>query len=276
MESAKQRLACCLLVLTLLVMLALAVGSAQPETALAQDEPWVLNPGNGHHYRLTDPMPWMDAEAQAVLWGGHLVTLNSEEEESWIKETFGADQHFWIGFNDIEEEGNWVWASGMPVVYTNWAEGEPNDFEGEDAAIMNWEGPDCTPPCLGDTWNDWDINPELRGVVESNLVELTIDIKPGGYPNSINVGSKGVVPVAILTTEEFDAATVDPATVLFAGASPLRWAWEDVDYDGDVDLLLQFKTQELNLTEGSTEATLTGYTFDELPVQGSDTVNIVP
>jgi hypothetical protein len=276
MNTGKRRLASYMLVLALLVMPALTVGAAQPEIVLAQDGSWVLNPANGHHYRLTEPMPWMDAEAQAVLWGGHLVTLNSGEEESWIKQVFGADQHFWIGFNDIEVEGNWVWVSGMPVVYTNWAEGEPNDFEGEDAAIMNWEGPDCEPPCLGDTWNDLDINGDLRGVVERSLVELVIEIKPAGYPNSINLGSKGVVPVAILTTDDFDAATVDPVTVLFADASPLRWAWEDVDYDGDMDLLFQFKTQELNLDESSTEAMLTGSTFDGLQVEGSDTVNIVP
>jgi hypothetical protein len=82
--------------------------------------------------------------------------------------------------------------------------------------------------------------------------------------------------VAILTTEDFDATSVDPATVLFAGASPLRWVMEDVDYDGDMDLLFHFKTQELNLTESSTEAMLTGFTFDGLAIQGTDTVNIVP
>jgi hypothetical protein len=169
MTTAKQRLASSLLVLALLVISALALGSAQPTMVLAQDGPWVLNPANGHYYQLTDPLSWLDAEAQAVLWGGHLVTLNSWEEESWIKETFGADQHFWIGFNDIAEEGDWVWSSGMPVVYTNWAAFEPNDFEGEDAAVMNWEGPGCEPPCLGDTWNDLDINGQLRGVVEKSL-----------------------------------------------------------------------------------------------------------
>ena len=108
------------------------------------------------------------------------------------------------------------------------------------------------------------------------VVEVTIDIKPGSYPNSINLKSKGVVPVAVLTTDDFDASTVDPSTVLFAGASPLRWAWEDVDGDGDVDVLFHFKTQELNLDGDSTEATLTGETFDAVQIEGTDTVNIVP
>ncbi|MBL7208954.1 MAG: hypothetical protein ISS52_02525 [Dehalococcoidia bacterium] len=107
-------------------------------------------------------------------------------------------------------------------------------------------------------------------------IEVEIDIKPGSYPNSINLKSKGKVPVAVLTTDDFDASTIDPETILFADAEPVRWTMEDVDDDDDMDLLLHFKTQDLNLTEESTEATLTGTTYGEQPIQGTDTVNIVP
>ncbi|UCC63457.1 MAG: hypothetical protein JSV36_22490 [Anaerolineae bacterium] len=108
------------------------------------------------------------------------------------------------------------------------------------------------------------------------VVKVEIDVKPGSYPNSINLGSMGVVPVAVLTTDDFDASTVDPATVTFAGASPLRWTTEDVDSDGDLDLLFHFRTQELSLDGSSTVATLTGTTFGGQAIQGTDTVNIVP
>ena len=270
-----KKIGACFLALTLLVGASWAVGWTRPGFAVAEEE-WIQNPANGHYYRLTDPLPWLDAEEQAVAWGGHLVTLRSWDEESWIKDTFGEEEHFWIGFNDIETEGDWVWSSGEPVVYTNWAEGEPNNYEDEDVAIMNWEGPGCEPPCLGDTWNDTDSSPDVRGVVEKSLLEITIDIKPGSYPNSVNLGSQGVVPVAALTTDAFDATTVDPDTVLFAGAAPLRWATEDVDHDGHLDLLFHFETQELELDKYSTEATLTGETYDGQAIQGVDTVSIVP
>jgi parallel beta-helix repeat protein len=105
---------------------------------------------------------------------------------------------------------------------------------------------------------------------------VAIDIKPGSYPNSINLKSKGVVPVAVLTTAEFAAGAVDPATVRFAGAAPERWAMKEVDGDGDADLLFHFRTQDLNLTSSSTEATLTGTTTGGTPIKGTDTVNIVP
>jgi hypothetical protein len=106
--------------------------------------------------------------------------------------------------------------------------------------------------------------------------EVEIDIKPGSEPNSINLNSKGKLPVSILTTEEFDASTVDPGTVTFAEALPVRWTVEDVDGDGYIDLLFHFETQELRLDHDSTEATLNGITYDGQIIEGTDIVNIVP
>jgi len=107
-------------------------------------------------------------------------------------------------------------------------------------------------------------------------IEVEIDIKTGGNPNSINLKSKGVVPVAVLTTDGFDARDIDPVTVEFAGASPVRWTLCDVDDDGDEDMLFHFETQKLNLDESSTEATLTGKTTEEKVIRGTDDVRIVP
>ena len=107
-------------------------------------------------------------------------------------------------------------------------------------------------------------------------VTMTIDIKPGSDQNSINLKSKGVVPVAVLTTGGFDAATIDPTTAQFAGAAPVRWKLEDVDGDGDDDMLFHFKTQELNLDQNSTEATLKVEVDDLTIVSGTDEIRIVP
>lgn len=109
------------------------------------------------------------------------------------------------------------------------------------------------------------------------LREWPIDIKPGSDPNSINLKSKGVVPVAVLTTDLFDAATVDPDTVQLEGVDAVKWTMDDVDGDGDLDLLLHFSTQELAvvLDAFSTEATLTGETNDGEAFSGMDSVRIV-
>ncbi len=110
----------------------------------------------------------------------------------------------------------------------------------------------------------------------SSMITIKIDIKPGSSTNPINLGAKGVIPVAVLTTKEFNAATLDPKTVLFAGAKPLKWSKKDVDYDGDIDLLFQFDVKKLQLTKTSVEATLTGNTFEGHQVQGTDRIKVVP
>ena len=114
-------------------------------------------------------------------------------------------------------------------------------------------------------------------------VSVVIDIKPGSDPNSVNLASHGVIPVAILTTDDFDATTVDPDTVELAGSSVairgngsrLLASHEDVDGDGDIDLVLHMETENLNLETGATEGTLTGETFDGQAISGSDIVVIV-
>ena len=46
------------------------------------------------------------------------------------------------------------------------------------------------------------------------VLPVRIDIKPGSDPNCFNNNGHGVIPVAILTTDTFDAASVDPSKLL--------------------------------------------------------------
>jgi hypothetical protein len=112
---------------------------------------------------------------------------------------------------------------------------------------------------------------------------VNIDIKPGSDPNSINLGSNGNVPVAILSTADFDATTVNPATVTLAdaqvnvkGNGTLLADQEDVNGDGLTDLVVHITTAGMGLTDGDTEAVLTGETFDGQAIRGSDWVRVVP
>jgi hypothetical protein len=89
---------------------------------------------------------------------------------------------------------------------------------------------------------------------------VPLDIKPQSCPNPLAARSKGVLPVAILGTEDFDVTTIDIATITLAGVSPLRSNLEDVATplnkddececssegpDGFTDLTLKFDRQEI-------------------------------
>ena len=111
------------------------------------------------------------------------------------------------------------------------------------------------------------------------VIQVEVDVKPGSDPNSINLKSKGVIPVAILTTEDFDATTVNPLSVEFGPAGSMeahnKGHIEDVDDDGDDDLVLHFKTQETGIQYDDTEVVLIGETFDGQAIEGSDFIKIV-
>jgi hypothetical protein len=117
-------------------------------------------------------------------------------------------------------------------------------------------------------------------------LEISIDIKPGSDPNSINCyNDKGIITLAILTTDDFDATTVDHTLVSFEEASEthidrksgnLRRHEEDVDGDGDTDLVFHFRQGDTNLSCESVDGTLTGETFDGQNIEGTDAVNMVP
>jgi pimeloyl-ACP methyl ester carboxylesterase len=111
---------------------------------------------------------------------------------------------------------------------------------------------------------------------------IPLDIKPGSDPNSINLKSKSLVPVAILSTAGFDAVQVAIPTITLAGAPVARRsngtpmaAFQDVNRDGRLDLVLHFATAELQLDQSSTEALLQAETVNGTPVLGVDRVRIV-
>lgn len=114
---------------------------------------------------------------------------------------------------------------------------------------------------------------------EAAIVEVSLDIKPSNSPNSINPKSNGVIAVAILTTNSFDATTVDPLTVRFGpkGAKEAHNTGhiKDVNHDGDSDLMLHFKTRATGIKCGDTSASLTGATFNGDLIEGTDTIKTV-
>lgn len=102
-----------------------------------------------------------------------------------------------------------------------------------------------------------------------------IDIKPGSCPNSINV-NKGDIAVAVFSYGDFDAASIDPATVIFAGASPARWAAEDKKGDGaPLDMVYHFNRPDTNLGSTDARACLSGDITGDGEFRSCDMVRMV-
>ena len=102
-------------------------------------------------YRLfKEELDWNDARMMCQLHGGDLASITSKQEESKIKGLllgYPGDKSFWLGLNDKEIEGKYVWSDGSEYSYRNWREGEPNDKWGEDCTVtmssLKWNDEGC-------------------------------------------------------------------------------------------------------------------------------------
>ncbi len=127
-------------------------------------------------------------------------------------------------------------------------------------------------------------NPILPEVVTPTGTLVEIDIRPGSEQNPVNPKSNGVLPVAILSSDSFDATQVDPSTVFLAGAPvALRSQQdkyltneEDVNIDGLTDLVVKIETELMELEIPTGTAIMVGSTFEGELFWGEDFVRIVP
>ncbi|MCK5280703.1 MAG: hypothetical protein KAK04_19255, partial [Cyclobacteriaceae bacterium] len=163
-------------------------------------------------------------------------------------------------------------------------------------------------PLPGANWTDVYLSSifallTLEKITPVPYIIVNIDVKPTSCPNPLNRGGKGVLPVAILGTADFDVATIDPPTVNIGDeVYPLRWSYEDVATpyldgmsdpvshmdcttegpDGYRDLVLHFSTPEIaDLFSDKDKGNVIIITVDGqlvndgLPIIGEDVMVIV-
>jgi len=129
---------------------------------------------------------------------------------------------------------------------------------------------------------------------------VPVDIKPTSCPNPLNTKSGGVLPVAIMGTEDFDVSVVDPATIFLEGVEPIRYNYEDVGTpfypfigkegayacteegpDGFMDMTMKFNKKDITQAIGPVSRGdvitlhMTALTFDGVLVEGEDVMIIV-
>ena len=134
----------------------------------------------------------------------------------------------------------------------------------------------------GGTDESWAID-NLEVLINTEVIEVGIDIKPGSDPNSINPNSKGTIPVAILSSADFNAPeSIGRASLTFgrtgseASLASCKGIGEDANGDGLLDLICHFTTQQTSFQEGDVEGIIEGKTVDGTPITGKDSVQIVP
>jgi hypothetical protein len=201
------------------------------------------------------------------------------------------------------------------------------DVEGAVSSIEAFDGPGGSGVSLGEVTlqNQGDNSQAFAGIVADDIksaviimggggdgvglddlwfggpVGVALDIKPGSCPNPVNVKSKGVLPVALLGTSDFDVSQIDIATVKLEGIDPIRSSYEDVATpvepfsgkedcyedceevypDGYTDLTLKFDTQEVvdalgDVYDGDCLVLkLTADLMDGTPIEGEDVVLIL-
>ena len=146
------------------------------------------------NYYLLTSSSWDDAQAKAIELGGNLITINSFEENSFIRDLWltGGTSSFatdflWLGLTDRDEEGVFSWVSGETFDYENFRPVEPNNAgSGENYVQMIGSG----------KWNDIGNDPESRivfGVVEINFGDSNLSDVPTPL---LGIGMLGLLGLA--------------------------------------------------------------------------------
>ncbi|KAM4574865.1 neurocan core protein isoform 2-T2 [Fundulus diaphanus] len=92
---------------------------------------------HGHCYRyFSRRHTWEDAEKDCREHSGHLASIHSAAEQSFIRGL--SHDNTWIGLNDRTVEDDFQWTDKTDLQYENWRENQPDNFfaGGEDCVVM--------------------------------------------------------------------------------------------------------------------------------------------
>nr|XP_006820084.1 PREDICTED: C-type lectin domain family 17, member A-like [Saccoglossus kowalevskii] len=129
--------------------------------------PDTFTPWEGNCYRaVAADAEWDEGEGYCFLYGGHLTSLHSIEEERFAKQLAGPNE-FWIGLSTSDNSG-WRWSDGTPMDYQNWGDDQPSDgmfMYDEDCVTTNDDS-----RRIDYQWNDVNCNRERHFVCKAPLI----------------------------------------------------------------------------------------------------------
>ena len=138
--------------------------------------PPVINPANGHYYKyIHDPYnTWTNAKTAAENstyngLNGHLATITSASENTFVADLVSDDVRTWIGLTDKDTEGTYQWVTGEPFIYTNWDVNQPDNYNGNEDYVQ-FRG-------YSGKWNDMKNNADYSNgyIIEYDIPHLNPD-----------------------------------------------------------------------------------------------------
>ena len=180
---------------------------------------------NGHsYYRSTGSANWTTARTNCSNMGGHLVTVTSSSENSFI---YGLWPSGWIGLTDEVTEGTWKWVTGETYSYSSWNSGEPNNSGNEDYIQFVGAG----------KWNDLNNSSSLPYVIEFEYIvgftpwvlHQTVYTNSSGYYNfsqSTNPATEWYIQIDIPTT----VTTISNNDAISANNKVISRTFNSLDY----------------------------------------------
>jgi len=157
---------------------------------------WAMDDGgNGHFYHLVQSYTYWDdarALAESLLYrgkAGHLVTINSAEENQFITDTFG--DHFFgawtAGKEDPAMPAGWSWESGSSTIdFFNWADGQPKVF------------PEPGPYHIALGNNSNEFGSEWKAIHNSNSHYFIIEYPVVPEPSSVVLALLGMLGIGLV------------------------------------------------------------------------------
>lgn len=133
----------------------------------------------------------------------------------------------------------------------------------------------------GETISLGDYDLAITGVSPAT-VQISLDIRPGSKELvRINPKSNAKLPVAILSSTDFDATSIDPASLKFGASgyedslAKCNPVGQDLNADGRLDLLCHFEVKSMKLGEGDLEGILRG-SANGVAFEGRGFLKIIP
>ena len=97
--------------------------------------------GNNSFWVSDQALNYNEAISQCSAQGAELATINNAEDDTFVSDLMpsssrpGSEQIYWIGLNDIEDEGTFVWQDKSVPTRYNWKHDQPDNLTNHNCVV---------------------------------------------------------------------------------------------------------------------------------------------